>query len=146
MTPAESAEFFTSLLSAYYESDCEESDEIPTPYWDEATDTDDEATGLAQLWYGNWIEGEFVESVGTFVIAGFLAYAATPGAAVFFLTIAPRFRLAWRTGSLGGIIRVIIDGADYGTVDTFSASPGVIERDYIADPELETHEVVQILE
>lgn len=145
MTPAEAAQLMRNMLEEYYAGACVP-DEVPTPYWDDATDTDDEMTALEQIWYGNWVEGEFVESVGTFLIAGFVAAAATPAAAIFFLTLAPRFRLAWRTGSLGGIIRVIIDGADYGTVDTFSATPGILEKDFVADPDEEEHTVVQILE
>lgn len=145
MTPEAAAELMTGIVLSYFESACVD-EQVPTPYWDEATDTDDEMSALEQIWYGNWVEGEFVESVGTFLIAGFVAYAATPAAALFFLTIAPKFRLAWRTGSLGGIIRVIIDAADYGTVDTFSETPGVIYRDYVADPDLEEHEVIQVLE
>lgn len=147
MTPQESAELMTGILYRYFHSECGTGDEeIPTPYWDDQTKADDEMSAIEQIWYGNWIEGEFVESVGTFLIAGFVAYAATPAAAIFFLTLAPRFRLAWRTGSLGGIIRVIIDGADYGTVDTYSATPGIIEKDFITDPDIEEHEVIQVLE
>lgn len=120
--------------------------EAPTPYWDEATDLDDEETAEEQGWYGH-MEGEtFVERLEDFVIAGFIAYAGSIGGALFFLTIAPKFRLAWKTGNLGGIIRIFVDSADYGTVDTYSETEGVLEMDIVADPEVEEHTVRMVLE
>lgn len=118
---------------------------IPTPYWDEAQDLDDEESVGDQQWYGIF-DGTFQETVENFVIAGFIAYSGQVGAAVTFLTLAPRFRLAWKTGDLGGIIRVIIDGADTGTVDTFSATEGVLEKDYVGDPTEAEHTILMVLE
>lgn len=118
---------------------------VPTPYWDEATDLDDQESADVQSWYGIF-DGTFQETVENFVIAGFIAYSGQIGAAITFLTLAPRFRLAWKTGDLGGIIRVIIDGADAGTVDTFSATEGVLEKDFVGDPGESTHTILQILE
>lgn len=145
MTPETASEIMTEMLKAWHEEACGD-DEVPTPFWDDQTDLDDEMSPIEQIWYGNWIEGEFVENIGTFLIAGFIAYAATPAAAVFFLTIAPKFRLAWKTGDVGGIIRVFIDGADYGTVDTYSPTAGIVTKDFITDPEIEEHEVVIVLD
>lgn len=118
---------------------------VPTPYWDEATDLDDELPASTQTWYGIF-DGTFQETVENFVIAGFIAATGEIGGAVFFLTIAPKFRLAWKTGDLGGIIRVFIDAADAGTVDTYSPTEGIIERDYVGDPEVEEHEILIVLE
>lgn len=149
LTPEQTAEYMAQMLVDFMGQygACEGGEsEVPAPYWDAADDNDDELPAAEQIWYGNWVDGEFVENIGTWVIAGFLAYAGTPGAALTFLTLAPSFRLAWRTGNLGGIIRVIIDGADYGTVDTFSASPGVLEKDFVANPDEEWHNIVMVLE
>ena len=118
---------------------------IPTPYWDDSSDLDDEEPESEQQWYGIF-DGTFQETVENFVIAGFIAYSGQIGAAVTFFTLAPRFRLAWKTGDLGGIIRVIIDGADAGTVDTYSATEGVLEKDFVGDPEEEEHSILMILE
>lgn len=118
---------------------------IPTPYWDEAQDLDDEAPASTQTWYGIF-DGTFQETVENFVIAGFIAATGEIGGAVFFLTIAPKFRLAWKTGDLGGIVRVFIDAADAGTVNTFSETEGIIEQDFVGDPDLEEHEVLIVLE
>jgi len=118
---------------------------VPTPYWDDQSDLDDEETPEEQPWYGIF-DGTFQETVENFIIAGFVAYAAGPGAAVRFLTLAPAFRLAWKTSDLGGIIRVFIDGADAGTVDTYSATPGVLEVPFVGDPENEEHEILMVLE
>lgn len=144
MLPEEASEAFRLIVQQAPYNFREPS--VPTPYWDEAQDVDDEQSILEQVWYGNWVEGEFVESIGTFAIAGFLALAGTPAAAVAFLTVAPKFRLAWRTGDLGGIVRVVVDSADMGTVDTYSVTEGTIEKDFYGDPEAETHQIYQILE
>lgn len=144
LTPEEAAEVWTSMvLEAWQETACPAG--VPTPYWDEASDLQDEADASVQTWYGIF-DGTFHETVENFVIAGFVAYAGGIGAAVRFLTIAPAFRLAWKTGDVGGIIRVFIDGADAGTVDTYSASEGVIERDYVGDPDEDEHEIIMVLE
>lgn len=119
--------------------------DVPAPYWDSESDADDELPALEQIWYGNMVDGEFVENIGTWIIAGFVAFAATPAAALVFLTIAPKFRLAFKTGDVGGIIQAFIDGADAGTVDTYSASPGIIEKDFVGDPDEETHEIRLVL-
>lgn len=135
----------STMLNAYYDSTGACEADVPTPYWDEATDLDDEAPAETQSWYGIF-DGTFQETVENFVIAGFIAYTGNIGGAVFFLTIAPKFRLAWKTGDLGGIIRVFVDAADQGTVDTYSPTEGVIERDYVGDPDLTEHEVLIVLE
>jgi len=117
---------------------------VPTPYWDDTSDLDDQAPVDEQVWYGIF-DGEFHETLENFAIAGFLVYAGNIGAAITFLTLAPRFRLAWKTGNLGGIIRVIIDGAEAGDVDTFSEEDGVLEREFIGDPEEEEHSILMYL-
>lgn len=118
---------------------------VPTPYWDDQSDLDDQENPEEQQWYGIF-DGTFQETVENFIIAGFIAYSGQIGAAITFLTLAPRFRLAWKTGDLGGIVRVIIDGADAGTVDTFSATDGIIEQDFVGDPEEENHSILMYLE
>lgn len=118
---------------------------VPTPYWDDQSDLDDQEPPTDQQWYGIF-DGTFQETVENFIIAGFIAYSGNIGAAITFLTIAPRFRLAWKTGDVGGVIRMFIDGADAGTVDTFSAEPGVIEKDFVGDPDLDEHTILMVLE
>jgi len=124
----------------------------PTPFWDEAQDLDDEEPADMQPWYGEVVdytappyELEFVEAAGIWVITGFVAYAGGLGAAVFFNTVAPRFVLAWKRQDLGELIRVVIDSADYGTVDTSTVAVGeIIELPVLPDPELETHDILLI--
>lgn len=148
LTPDEAAAAYSSILAAGLPGivgECE-NDVVP-PYWDDAQDIDDEQPIAEQSWYGVYDDiGGFHAQFEDWAIAGFLAYAGAPGAAVAFLTIAPQFRLAWKTGDIGGIIRIFVDAADQGTVDTYSASPGFIERAYFGDPELEEHEIIMVLE
>lgn len=145
LTPEEAAEVWSEMVfDAWAQESCGGGG-VPTPYWDDQSDLDDEVPADEQTWYGIF-DGTFQETVENFVIAGFVAYAAGIGAAVKFLTIAPAFRLAWKTSDLGGIIRVFIDGADAGTVDTYSVSPGVLEQTFVGDPENEEHEILMVLE
>jgi len=126
--------------------------DVPTPFWDEAADLDDELPADMQPWYGQVVdytappyELEFVEAAGIWVITGFVAYAGGLGAAVFFNTVAPRFVLAWKRQDLGELIRVVIDSADYGTVDTSTVGVGeIIELPVLPDPDLETHDILLV--
>jgi len=120
--------------------------DVPAPYWDDAEDSDDQSPPDTQAWYGDIVSGSFVENVENWAIAGFIAAAGQPAAALYFLTIAPRFRLAWKTGDIGGIVRVFIDAEDYGTVDTAAGSPGVITMDIIPTAEADTHSVLLVKE
>jgi len=144
LTPEETAEYMAAMLVDFGLDPCS-ADTVPTPYWDDQSDLEDQEDTDEQQWYGIF-DGTFQETIENFIIAGFIAYSGQIGAAITFLTLAPRFRLAWKTGNLGGIIRVFIDGADNGTVDTFSATDGVLEKDFIGDPEVENHEILMVLE
>jgi len=125
---------------------------VQTPYWDSETSVDDEAPSDDQPWYGFIedflapIEGlTFVENAAVWVITGFVAYAATPGAAIFFRTVARRFVLAVQVQDVGEIIRVVVDASDY-HIDTAGHDVGeIIELDVlVTDPDLETHDIYVI--
>jgi len=144
LSPEETAALCYQIMLEYFASGaCD--DTVPTPYWDEEDNADDEDNVDTQTWYGIF-DGTFRETVENFVIAGFVAYGAGIGAAITFLTIAPQFRLAWKTGDLGGVIRIFVDARDMGTVDTHAATDGIIEQIYVGDPNLATHEVLMYLE
>jgi hypothetical protein len=55
--------------------------------------------------------------------------------AIVFLTIAKKFRLAWKTGDWGTIVDIFIDGASIGQVDTYSAEPGQTYLDVLIPAE-----------
>jgi len=128
---------------------------VPTPYWDEDTDVEDELPVETQTWYGYVNDPSaspealtFVESSAIWAFTGFLAIAtweigAAP--AIAFNTIAPKFVLAVRRGNLGEIIRILVDGQDATTVDTSTYTEGdVIRTNIIGDPEFETHNIMLI--
>jgi len=125
---------------------------VPTPFWDEAQDLDDEMPADDQIWYGEVDDPEappeeitFIDNAAIWLITGFVAYAGDIGAAIFFHTIAPRFVLAWKRGDVGEIIRVIIDSADYGTVDTGTVDVGeIVQLNVLPDPELESHDILLV--
>lgn len=126
---------------------------VPTPFWDDAQDLDDEMPVDDQIWYGEVDDPEappaeitFIDNAAIWLITGFVAYAGDIGAAIFFRTIAPRFVLAWKRGDVGEIIRVIIDAADYGTVDTSTVGVGEIVQLSVlpVDQELEEHDILLV--
>jgi len=130
--------------------------EVPAPYWDTEEDVDDEAPADEQDWYGyvtdpdaNPAEITFVQSAVIWILTGFVALVLAPtlpvgaAAAVAFRTFANRFTLAFNRGDIGEQFRVIIDAADYDTVDTESASVGdIIEIDVNGIPDAAFHDIM----
>ena len=123
---------------------------IPTPFWDQDTDVDDEAEPEVQAWYGYVSDLEaptttFVEDAAIWTFAGFLAVAGAPAAAIAFTTVAPRFVVAVRRGSLAEIIRLYVDGAEAAEIDTAGFTEGdVLRTPLFGDPELSTHELMLV--
>jgi len=152
ITRDEAAERAAVMLDQAYDdiqADCP-TGSVPTPFWDDAPDLDDELPDDVQPWYGEVTdytappyELEFVEAAGIWAITGFVAYAGGLGSAVAFQTIAPRFVLAWKRGDLGELIRVVIDSADYQTVDTGTVGVGeIVSLNVLPDQDLETHDIL----
>jgi len=104
--------------------------DVPAPYWDEdsADDADDEGTITDQPWYGEIVaeSNTWTEQVGIWAITAFIALTATPAAAIAFLPFANRFVLAFKQHSLGAIVKVLIDGVEMITVDTYAPTDGII--------------------
>jgi len=130
---------------------------VPTPYWDEDTEVDDQAESPVQTWYGSVDDPElppdeltFTENALIWVMTGFVAAASWEvgfAPAILFHTIAPKFYLAMRRGAIGEVIRILIDGADAVTVDTSSASEGdVINVPIVADPAITTGHDIMLLQ
>lgn len=87
------------------------------PFYDDDGQMDDSTLPTAP-WY---------EQVSDWVITLFLAITFTPGAAIVYITTIPRLRLAFRTGNIGTIVRVLIDDIEVWTGSTYSASEGMLE-------------------
>jgi len=152
LTPEETAELFLAmLLESWALEGCGTMDAVPTPFWDEAGDVDDEVPPDEQVWYGEVTDPEapapeldFVENIGIWAITGFIAYSGNIGAAIAFHTIAPSFVLAWRAGDVGEIFRIVVDAAEAGTVDTTGLAGEVIRTPINADPSLSGHDIMLI--
>lgn len=145
MTVEEAAQIMRDMLLRWYDEPCAAA-EVPTPYWDDATDVDDSAPAEEQTWYGHMEGATFVEDLGWNIASGMVAYGLSPQAAVLFRTFAPKFRLAWLANGQGGAVKVIIDDVLAFVVDTFSEDPSIIERDVIGNPELTEHTILQVLD
>lgn len=123
---------------------------VDTPYWDDATDVDDEMTVDEQPWYGKVLdpalppnELTFIEDATIWVFTGLLAIATVElgfAPAIAFRTIAPKFVLAVRQGDLGRVIRLYVDGAEtYSFTD--DGSETIVEVPVLGDPELDDHQI-----
>jgi len=126
--------------------------EIPAPYWDEPTadDADDEFTRDTQPWYGEIVASPgfvaedtpsltFLDNVGIWLIAGFIAYAGKPEAAIAFVPIAKRFVLAFKQSNLGGVVRALIDFAPVAEIDTYGVTDGIANLSIVMPDDDETH-------
>ena len=123
---------------------------VDTPYWDDATDIDDESPADDQVWYGQVEDPTvpptsltFIENALVWGFTGLLAVGsggAGLAPAIFFHTIAPQFIIATKTGDFGKIIRIFVDGAQAAQV-TDDGSGDILNIPVIADPDLETHQL-----
>lgn len=131
-------------------------DDIPAPYWDSEEDVDDSLPAEEQDWYG-YVESAtapademtFVQSAVIWILTGFVALVLSPtlpigaAAAVTFRTLATRFTLAFNRGDVGEQFRVIVDAADYETVDTEGLSVGdIVEINVDGLTEAEFHDIM----
>jgi hypothetical protein len=109
--------------------------EYPAPFWDAGTTEDDQAPAETQEWYGRVTDaaappGEltFQQDAVIWLLTGFVALSATPAAAIFFRSVAPRFVLAFDRGDVREVWRIVIDATDYDVVDTDDITPGAIRE------------------
>lgn len=114
--------------------------DVPAPFWDEDSgdDSDDIAPVDEQPWYGQIVIIDdnltFVENAFIYVVAGFIAYAGLPTAAISFVPIARKFVVTMKSNPLGGIVRFLADATEIGRVDTYSAADGVVEAPIVMPP------------
>jgi hypothetical protein len=125
---------------------------IPTPFWDDVTDTDDGYPTETQPWYGYVDDPDlpaneltFVENAAIWAFTGLLAVSGTLAAAILFNTTAPSFVLAMRGGDFAEIIRILVDGEDAVTVETSGDPDELIQVPLAADPAFSTHDILIIL-
>lgn len=147
----DAAEAAQIIIDSGYDGTCAASTNTPTPYWDDATDVDDESDPATQVWYGYVDDAEaareeltFFEDAAIWTFTGFLAVTGTPAAAILFNTIAPSFVLAMRGDDFGEVIRVLIDGQEQARVDTTGLAGEVIRVPIAPDPDVSPHEVLLI--
>lgn len=155
VTPEEAANVWNDVIIQAWDDSFTDTcpSPIPTPFWDDSSDVDDQYPADIQPWYGTVDDPEappdeitFAENAAIWAFTGLLAVATIEvGAApaILFNTIAPRFVLATRRGDLGEIIRILVDGQEAARVDTTPYSAGeVIRTPILADPDIETHSVL----
>lgn len=148
-----------TTLKALLQREVDISQEVPAPYWDDATDVDDGAPVDEQEWYGMVTnptapanELTFVENAVIWIFTGFIALVLAPAlpvgvaAGLTFRTLATRFTLAFRRGDIIEQIRIIIDAEDYGTVNTGDVGIGeIIEVNVDGLQDLATHDILLVV-
>lgn len=160
LSQQEAADAFAAILDDAYaraEAGCMTS--VPTPYWDEASETDDEAALADQTWYGyvtitesssaglHALDSEptvtFVENAFIWAFAGFMALSGDLHAAIVFHTIAPKFVLAFKRGSIGEVIKIIVDGNHAVQADTTPLAEGeIMNVNVVGDRTLDAHDIL----
>jgi len=122
---------------------------VQSPYWDDETDNEVEMSDDTQIWYGqvtDWLAPiatlNFEQNLAVWLLTGFVGYAAGLGSAVFFRTAAKRFVLAFESGSVEEIIRIVIDSASFNVV--IPADSGIVEVVVLGDDALAQHDLYVI--
>lgn len=147
MTPAEAAEMMQTILWDVMlgEDVCAIAE---TPYWDTAANVDDTLPEGSETWYGQIVPAmgflgsddlTFIDNLGIWAIAGFIAYAGLPGAAIAFIPVAQRFVLAFKQHDLGGIIKVLVDFAEIAEIDTYGVGEAILNLNVVMPDDDDPH-------
>lgn len=68
------------------------------------------------------------DELADWIIAGFLAITFTPEAAIMYRATIPKMRVAFRTGSLGAAIKILLNNLEIWTGDSYGPIPGILEQ------------------
>lgn len=123
MTPFEAADYFTIMWQQYTHNQDE------PPDWETPDDLDGQPE---QPWY---------EDLADWIIQGFLAVTFTPEAAIVYQATVPKLRVAIRTGNLGALFRVLINGVEVWTGDSYDAITDLLEHTFDMSAETEPYTV-----
>lgn len=96
---------------------CNPRQDDDAPYWDDAESVAGEGEGEKWGW----------DEAADWVVAAFLATSVHPTAGVFYKTVIPKGRIAFKSHDYGALVRILIDGILGIEVDTASTVPGVEE-------------------
>jgi len=140
LTPEQCAERAMSIYVSYLNNDpCAT---VPSPFWDSRTTNEEQELESEQSWYGvvsDWLAPveslNFVQNAALWVLTGFVAYAATPAAAIYFRTTAKRFIVAIETTDIPELIRVIVGASTYTekTIDTTDFPNEILEIEFVSE-------------
>jgi len=132
LSPEETAEKCREIFDKYLTS-TDAPATVPTPYWDEDVDVDDEEPIETQTWYGEVSsflapidDLDFAQNAAIWGITGFVAYAAGIAPAIAFRTVARNFVLAVQREDVGEAIRVVVNGVQETRIDTTPYAVGEV--------------------
>jgi len=149
-SPQDAADAWEAIVEQAYEDSltgtCGGSTNVPTPFWDDVSDVDDEATPEEQTWYGYVTDLDtapsttFVEDALLWTFTGILAVGVDPGLAIAFHTVAPKLMVAIKSDPVA-VIRVWFDDILQGEYTDSDATDGIINAVAIGDPALDGHDL-----
>lgn len=102
--------------------------QLNTPLEEPPFYEDDEHAGDETLPEAPWYE-----NLSDWIISAFLALTFTPDAAIIYRATIPKLRLAFRTGDLGAIVRVLLNDLEIWTGSTSAPSQGLLEANLDAE-------------
>jgi len=131
--------------------------DVPTPFWDDETDLEDEAPADDQRWYGGVTNPEapageldFVESAALWIITGIVAIATFEvggiAPAIAFHTTVEKFIILQKRRDVAATIRFVIDGEDAKFVNTAPYSEGDIIETKLVTPQTGGDHTILIIE
>jgi hypothetical protein len=120
--------------------------DMPTPFWDDESDVEDEEPADMQPWYGEVTNPEapageldFVENAALWIITGIVAIATFEvggiAPAIAFHTTVEKFIILQKRGDVAQTIRYVVDGEDMKFVNTAPYAPGDIIETPIVTPQ-----------
>lgn len=123
LTAQETADIFLAMLQPFWVNNNE------PPEWETPDDLDGQP---AQNWY---------DELADWIIAGFLAVTFTPQAAITYTATVPKLRIAFRTGNIGALFKVLINGVEVWTGDSYAPITDLIDHVFDMSAETEPYTV-----
>jgi len=149
MTPDEAAAMMQDVIWNALDNDEGICPVLEAPYWDTYANADDEEPeGHTESWYGELVptpglmagdELTWQEHASIWIVAGFIAYAGQPLAAIAFVPFARKFVLKFRDNPLGAIAEIFIDGSLIAVRDTYNPSDQISSMNVIMPDDGDDH-------
>lgn len=131
ITPTLAADTALAMVNEFWATSGCPTENDP-PFWENSENVDDTDPPVGIPWY---------DTVADWFLTGFLAVTVTPLAGIFYITYVPKARLAFRRGEWGSLFKILINGIEFLTGDTYSAITDLLNVDIDFSSFAATHEL-----